>query len=604
LNESFSKGDVIVGRYEIVKPVGAGAGGRIFLALDGHLGGRRTGIKVYEPDKLIQDLAEHVRSGTISREVYEGELSNIYNRFRQEAVGISRLDHPAIVKVFDYQDSEYDVVVAGNPGKSSQPFLCMEFIEGETLEEALTHHRIRLRDALEIGAQMADGLAYAHSSRILHRDLKPSNLMLEETASGLRVRIIDWGVAKLIAGEAKAKVTRLVASDGAESDDIRTRGILLGTPKFIAPEHFATGGAQWNPSSDVFSVGMILFRMVTKRPLRRESYIGECLTQADRDLLKSASRGMGDLSDIIMLCLSEVREQRLTAAAVRDSLRTVQARLTETAIIVGPEVPDVDVSVQALEEEEGQPTPLGPPPDLSDALQSAASEQPEVEVEVAPPEVEIPLDEEAIEPPIIVEAQPSTLSPEPAHPVPGFVQMVPLSLGGALVGGLLVWAALSSSGAGVVNAGAEASSEASSETSSETVSPDPPDPAEPIDPVVAPDRDQVVLKTEILANPPATVFVLESGEERRLGETPVQVTMTHRRESLRLVLRPVGEEDQKVYREASHVLFAEDLLLDRKGGDDEVVPVELKLECADLFDERCNDVSRRFEEAFKQEVGE
>ena len=82
MNESFSKGDVIVGRYEIVKPVGAGAGGRIFLALDGHLGGRRTGIKVYEPDKLIQDLAEHVRSGTISREVYEGELSNIYNRFR------------------------------------------------------------------------------------------------------------------------------------------------------------------------------------------------------------------------------------------------------------------------------------------------------------------------------------------------------------------------------------------------------------------------------------------------------------------------------------------------------------------------------------------
>ena len=603
MNESFSKGDVIVGRYEIVKPVGAGAGGRIFLALDRHLGGRSTGIKVYEPDKLIQDLAEHVRNGTISREVYEGELSNIYNRFRQEAVGISRLDHPTIVKIYDYQDSEYDVVVAGNAGKSSQPFLCMEFIEGETLEEALTHHRIRLRDALEIGAQMADGLAYAHANQILHRDLKPSNLMLEETPSGLRVRIIDWGVAKLIAGEAKAKVTRLVASDSSESDDIRTRGILLGTPKFIAPEHFATGGAQWSPSSDVFSVGMILFRMVTKRPLRRESYIGECLTQADRDLLKSASRGMGDLSDIIMLCLSEVREQRLTAAAVRDSLRTVQARLTETAIVAGPEVPERDEELAGLEEEEGAPTPLGPPP----ALSSPESDLPPTPAGLPDESLSAPemnRAEEApeplkLEPPAVplvaVEARETGASVAPGPGMGGVIPMLPFLLASALVGGLLVWAALPSSierDVPVVQASDE-------ETAPPAVE------AEPVQKATgSPDPDRIRLKTEIMASPPAEVFSRVGGEETRLGETPLQVILSHRRESMRLVLRPMAVEDRKVYREASHVLFAEDLLMERRGGVEEVVPVEVKLECADLFDERCNDVSRRFEEAFKQEVGE
>ena len=132
MRDEVRDGDVVRGRYQVVRQIGSGAGGKIHLGLDLRLGNRATAIKFYEPDALIQDLSEHVRSGIISRDVYENEVSNIYHRFRQEALGISRLDHRNIVKVFDYEDKEYSVSGPRGSRKQTRPFLCMEYIEGDS----------------------------------------------------------------------------------------------------------------------------------------------------------------------------------------------------------------------------------------------------------------------------------------------------------------------------------------------------------------------------------------------------------------------------------------------------------------------------------------
>ena len=371
-SQTWSKGDVLVGRYELRDVVGAGAGGRIWLALDRNLGGRNTALKFYEPDTLVADLAEHVRAGTLKRDIYEAELKNILNRFRQEAIRVSRLDHPAIVKIYDYQDKEYSAFRGEYEMIRSDPFLAMEFVKGRTLEELLTKGAVGTSEALQIGSQVADGLAYAHAQNLLHRDLKPSNIMVEEAIGGLRVRIIDWGVAKVVADEAQANMTRLIATSEAHSDNIHTRGILLGTPKFIAPEHFKAGGAKWGPASDVFALGMMLFRMVTKRPVRRESFIGECLTQSDRDLLKSACIKVPELEQIVLLCLSEIREERLSAAAVRDALDKIHDRVDGPAGTAGSEpeptqmmtiaplaekMPSTEVSTVPDKDEPSRPAP-------------------------------------------------------------------------------------------------------------------------------------------------------------------------------------------------------------------------------------------------------
>lgn len=347
---SWQKGDVLVARYELREVVGAGAGGKIWMALDRNLGGRGTAIKFYEPDTLIADLAEHVRTGTLKRDVYEAELKNILQRFRQEAIRISRLDHPSIVQVFDYQDKEYIAYRGDHEMVRDDPFMAMEFIKGRTLEEMLSKQAVGLTDALQIGGQVADGLAYAHSQNLVHRDLKPSNIMVEEAIGQLRVRIIDWGVAKVVADEAQANMTRLMATSDLSqtSDNIHTRGILLGTPKFIAPEHFKAGGAKWGPASDVFAIGMMLFRMVTKRPVRRESFIGECLTQSDRDLLKGACVKVPELEQIVLLCLSEIREERLSATAIRDALRHIHDRLELGAIQPGEPDPTAVMTIMPL----------------------------------------------------------------------------------------------------------------------------------------------------------------------------------------------------------------------------------------------------------------
>ena len=588
-NSNWQKGDVLVGRYELRDVVGAGAGGRIWMALDRNLGGRGTAIKFYEPDTLIADLAEHVRSGTLKRDVYEAELKNILQRFRQEAIRVSRLDHPAICKVFDYQDKEYTAWRGDHEMLRADPFLAMEFIKGRTLEEMLTKQAVNLLDAVEIGAQVGDGLAYAHGQNLVHRDLKPSNIMVEEAVGQLRTRIIDWGVAKVVADEAQANMTRLMATtDLAQtSDNIHTRGILLGTPKFIAPEHFKAGGAKWGPASDVFALGMILFRMVTKRPVRRESFIGECLTQSDRDLLKGASVKVPELEQIVLLCLSEIREERLSAAAVRDSLRRIHDRLELGTTPVGEPEPTAVMTIQPL-------VPVG-------------EKLPSTEVSAAPASAGIPAPR-AVSEDVIIQRGPSWALA---------LLLLVVGLGGGAAAG---WFGRADDGKAAAAGGEEPSvvirpgepasfvegGEAQAGEAGKTGEPvqQPGPPAEPtdeqkrkilaeagVDPAFQP------IKVRVTSEPVAQVEIRDGEGYKILSQTPVDLTLRNRYEARELKLTA------EAFRELSETLYALDVMKTEPDAEGvREVHLQLHPDIKDITDEKQNPYLKKFKNSFDKEL--
>jgi serine/threonine protein kinase len=160
-------------------------------------------------------------------------------RFRREGSSACRVRHPNAVGVLDFGVTEGGIA-----------YLVMELLEGTSLEDLLKHERRpALRRVGEIMAPVAAALAEAHKHGVVHRDVKPSNVFLHRTATGEEVpKVLDFGIAKL-AGEA-------VLSQRLTMD-----GFLLGTPAYMAPERFRSQG--YGPPSDVYSVGVTLYEMLT-----------------------------------------------------------------------------------------------------------------------------------------------------------------------------------------------------------------------------------------------------------------------------------------------------------------------------------------------------
>jgi len=151
-----------ISHYRILKQLGAGGMGEVYLAEDTRLG-RRVALKLL-PAGLAAD--EEAR-----------------RRFTQEARAASALNHPHIITIYDI----------GSDGARS--FIAMEYVEGESLRSLISGERVELKRASELTAQAAAGLAAAHEAGIFHRDIKPENLMV---ARGSRLKILDFGLAKLV----------------------------------------------------------------------------------------------------------------------------------------------------------------------------------------------------------------------------------------------------------------------------------------------------------------------------------------------------------------------------------------------------------------------
>jgi serine/threonine protein kinase len=214
-----------LGRYEIVDEIGKGAMGVVYLARD-PLIGRLVALKTFR----------------ISYSVKDAELDQFRARFIREAQSAGILSHPNIVTI-------HDVVERGEEGLA---FIAMEYVRGTNLKSVLQEpERPTLTFASEILTQIADGLDYAHSCKVIHRDIKPANILI--TAEN-RAKITDFGIARL------------------DTSNLTQEGQLLGTPNYMSPEQIL--GRDVDHRADIFSLGVVLYEMVT----RHKPFQGENLT--------------------------------------------------------------------------------------------------------------------------------------------------------------------------------------------------------------------------------------------------------------------------------------------------------------------------------------
>jgi serine/threonine protein kinase len=209
----------IAGRFRIEREIGTGGMGAVYLAT--HL-----------------DLERPVAVKIIRRE-FAGD-ADVADRFLREARTMAKLRHPNAAMIFD----------AGNL-PDGRHFIVMEFVEGETLSQALAREgRFSFSKAVGIATQICDVLEEAHRLGIVHRDLKPSNILLGKRG----VCVLDFGVAKVLASSAESTATH--ASTGS--------GQLVGTPRYMSPEQCL--GQRVGARSDLYSLGVLVYEMLAGRP--------------------------------------------------------------------------------------------------------------------------------------------------------------------------------------------------------------------------------------------------------------------------------------------------------------------------------------------------
>src|SRR5215212_8013099 len=214
-----------LGRYEIVDEIGKGAMGVVFLARD-PLIGRLVALKTFRIGYSVKDQ----------------ELEQFRIRFLREAQSAGILTHPNIVTI-------HDVVEQSEEGLA---FIAMEYVRGTNLKSLLQGDQaLTLPFIVEVIAQVADALDYAHSHRVVHRDVKPANILI--TADN-RVKITDFGIARI------------------DTSNLTQEGQLLGTPNYMAPEQIQGREVDWR--ADLFSLGVVLYEMLT----RHKPFQGENLT--------------------------------------------------------------------------------------------------------------------------------------------------------------------------------------------------------------------------------------------------------------------------------------------------------------------------------------
>lgn len=203
-----------IGDYELLEQVGQGGMGIVFRARQVNLG-REVAIKMIQQDRL--------------------NSPEDHQRFLAEAEATARLEHPGIVQV--YEVGEFD----------GTPFFSMQFIRGETLAQRLRSGPISQRQAAALIATVARAIDYAHRQGILHRDIKPSNILLDEYGNA---KVTDFGLAKFFHA----------------NDHLTRTGAILGTPSYMSPEQASGRSNQLGPTSDVYSLGTVLYHALTGRP--------------------------------------------------------------------------------------------------------------------------------------------------------------------------------------------------------------------------------------------------------------------------------------------------------------------------------------------------
>ncbi|NBD09443.1 serine/threonine-protein kinase [Corallococcus silvisoli] len=236
-SEPLTTGRVLRGTYEIGTVLGKGGMGAVFLARHLRLPGKQVAVKVLHG---VEALSEEVAV-----------------RFRREAEIASRLGHPNIVEVLDFDTLE-----------DGTPFMVMEYLRGEGLSRRLRKQKqLPLEEVFSISRQMGAALQAAHRAGVVHRDLKPGNVFLVPTEAGgvvgERVKLLDFGISKLV-----------------DSRTVQTLdSVLMGTPQYMAPEQAMGHNSDVDARTDLFAFGCMVYEMLAGRPPYSGDNIAELIYQ-------------------------------------------------------------------------------------------------------------------------------------------------------------------------------------------------------------------------------------------------------------------------------------------------------------------------------------
>ena len=286
-----------VGNYRLVKKLGSGGMGDVYLAEQTYPVQRRVALKI-------------VRFGNESR--------NVIRRFEAERQTLALMEHPCITKVFDAGMSPH-----------GRPFFAMELVNGESITDFCNQKRLQIHERLAIFSQVCHAVQHAHQKGVIHRDLKPSNVLVTERDGQPLPKIIDFGIAKATTSAAnpEGKITK--------------NTVLIGTPEYMSPEQ-ANGQKDVDTRTDVYSLGAILFELCCgETPFHQEieqqnilelrnliqsthpSLPSERIAQSPvrdqicyerRTGIRTLQRTVhGELDWIVMKCLSKDRQERYSS---------------------------------------------------------------------------------------------------------------------------------------------------------------------------------------------------------------------------------------------------------------------------------------------------
>jgi serine/threonine protein kinase/Tfp pilus assembly protein PilF len=285
-----------IGHYKVEKRIDAGGMGEVYFASD-TISGRRAALK-FLPAHLIRD-PERLK------------------RFQQEARVVTRLNHPNILTIYEVGTD------------NSTHYIASELIEGETLRQRIAREHMQVSEAIEVTIQIASALAAAHETGVVHRDIKPENIMLR--ADGY-VKVLDFGIAKL----AEQELADAMAQDEGLKLVETNVGSILGTVSYMSPEQAHPAGRRIDKRTDIWSLGVVLYEIVTGRaPFTGATAAGvitSILTEEPSSLSSYIAKPPGELQQIISKALQKDPAQRYQSTnEMIEPLKALRRKLEVTA---------------------------------------------------------------------------------------------------------------------------------------------------------------------------------------------------------------------------------------------------------------------------------
>ena len=335
------EGGHTVGRYRIVKFLGAGAMGEVYLAEDPQID-RRLAIKTVRLTGRPQEIEERKR------------------RLLREARAAGRLLHPNVVTLFDAGEAE------------GLLYLAFEFVEGTDLAARLEDEgaRLSLRQVLRVVRQAADALDYAHSHEIVHRDIKPSNILLDRAG---RVKLADFGIARM----------------AGQSTELTMAGSVMGSPQYLSPEQIR--GEELDGRSDLFSLGVVLYELLSgKRPFE-----GDTITTLVYQILHKEPPPVSELravpprlEELLRRMLAKDRGERPIAGEAARELAAIEAELSDETLSAPAGTGPLDATRVLPRKTDAGPlgtVPAAPPTTPSQPPRLPTAAAPAPPVQTAPP---------------------------------------------------------------------------------------------------------------------------------------------------------------------------------------------------------------------------